>query len=437
MIYRLLNTLVGLGVLIAVLGLALDYIPGTSPGLNLPQFMLICSGLGLSLTGMVLRGVGGSRARQFAVRAMKRRPIHCLLIVCFTLVALELALTIGGLAAYFPNEIPEKFLDPAPWWTCDGAGCHYVYDEVMAACERGEVKGRRCIVNRQGFHDTQEFTPSPDLDGRLRILILGDSFAYGNSAGIGMSFVEVIERAFPRAIIWNTAMPGTGTNQAVMSYQVYAPLLRPQITILGFFMNDFDDNMMPVDSYYYGVRDNLPPLAIRQYQVDLRGNVITLNRQSDLYYRYKGVDPPASEAHRLLGTTRLGSLLIRSYNATRQMLSQAEGKRLRQQADATRFHLQALRDAAFDTELLLLLIPRREDLDRPGERYQLALRLADELDINYLTVRHLLSESDYARRPDVHWSAAGHQKAGVLLISCLEAFKADRQARFCLSQNSD
>jgi len=360
-----------------------------------------------------------------------------LLIACSTLLALELALAIGGLATYFPNEIPEKFLDPAPWWTCDWTGCHYVYDEVMVACERGDLKGRRCIVNRQGFHDTQEFRPSPDLEGRLRILILGDSFAYGNSAEIGMSFVEAIEQAFPRAHVWNTAMPGTGTNQAVLSYQVFAPLLRPHITILGFFMNDFDDNMMPVDSYYYGVSDTLPPQAIRQYQVDLQGDVIRLNRQSDLYYRYRGVDPPASELHRLLGTTRLGSLLIHSYNATLQMLSHAEGKRLRQQEDATRFHLQALRDVAVDTELLLLLIPRREDLELPGERYRLALRLAAELDINYLTLRQSLRETDYATRPDVHWSSAGHQKAGALLISCLEAFKEDKQVRFCASHNSD
>lgn len=416
------------------MGLAFDYIPGASPGLNLPQLILICAGLALAITSLVLRA---PRARELSAFALKRRLPLCLLVAGATLLLLELALSLAGLPTYFPHSVPENFLKPAPWWTCDAAGCHYVYDEVMAACERGEVKGRRCIVNSQGFHDTQEFVAGAGLHAGLRVLILGDSFAYGNSAKAGMSFVEAIERAFPSAIVWNTAMPGAGANQAVMSYQAYAPLLRPQITILGFYMNDFDDNIMPVDSYYYGVSDSLPPLAIRQYQVDLQGNVIALKRQSDLYYRYLGVDPPANEAQRLLGTTQLGSLLIRSHNAALQMLSQSVGERLRQQADATRFHLRTLRDAADDTELLLLLIPRREDLDQPGARFQLAQRLSDELGINSLNLRQSLIDSDYAPRPDVHWNSAGHQKVGALLNTCLAAFKEFSQATTGAREASD
>ena len=108
--------------------------------------------------------------------------------------------------------------------------------------------------------------------------------------------------------------------------------------------------------------------SIRQYQIDLRGNVLKLDRQSDLYYRHHRVDPPANEFHRVLGTTRLGSLTLRALDAVQQMVSQAEGTRVSRRVDVTRKYLAALRDQAdaSGTELLVLVIPRREDLTEPG-----------------------------------------------------------------------
>ena len=135
------------------------------------------------------------------------------------------------------------------------------------------------------------------------------------------------------------------------------------MTILGFYMNDFDDNMMPVDSYFMGVDAEHSQLSIRQYQIDLRGNVIKLDRQSDLFYRYHLVDPPVSELHRMVGTTRLGSLGLRALDAVQQMISKAEGTRVNRRVAVTEDYLRSLREAAAraETQLLVLLIPRRED----------------------------------------------------------------------------
>ena len=73
--------------------------------------------------------------------------------------------------------------------------------------------------------------------------MLGDSFTQGYSADIGKSYVETLEAAFLEAIVWNTALAGTGTNRAVTMYERFAPRLNPQLSVLGFVMNDFRDNV--------------------------------------------------------------------------------------------------------------------------------------------------------------------------------------------------
>ena len=428
---RVLGFLAIVGLVVAVVGVGFDLVPGSSPGYSAPQLALVAGGAALFVSSLALRRPQTRVALQRTLGQHFRAIISLTLL---TLLLLELLLTATGFQTYFPHELPEKFLDPVPWWTCDQAGCHFVYEEMIAACDRGELRDRRCLVNRQGFHDTQDFVAAPGFEQRLRVLVLGDSFAFGGSADPGKSFVELVEQAFPEIVVWNTAIPGSGTNQAVMSFKTYAPILQPQLTILGFYMNDFDDNMMPVDSYFMGVDAVKYPLSIRKYQIDLRGNLIKLDRQSDLYYRYHGVDPPVSELHRLVGITRLGSLGLRTVDAALQMFSKAEGTRLQRRVEVTREYLAALRDAAAakDTQLLVLLIPTREDIAEASPLYASALRLLHDLDIAHIDPIGLLdSDGDYARLPDVHWSNAGHQKIGSVLTTCIERFLAESDLADC------
>ena len=292
-----------------------------------------------------------------------------------------------------------------------------------AACENGKMNGRYCIVNRQGFHDAQDFAVGADFDERLRILMLGDSFAFGQSADIGQSYVETIESNLPQAIVWNTGIPGAGTQQALLSFQTYAPLLQPQMAILGFYMNDFEDNILPMDLWFWPDRMRF----VQQYRFDDQGNIVKLDSQA-LYYRAHGAASPANEIQRLVGITRLGSLVLRTVDIARPdsspkwlQLSGSEGV-----FDVSRDYLRALRDAAAakNTALLTLLIPRRNDLAAAGQYYQAAARLMKELEMPYLDSRLLLDDAlDYAPRPDGHWNSAGHQKVGRLLSACIKAFQ--------------
>ena len=417
--------LAALGILTALLGIGVDALPGSYPGLSLPQLLLTAAGLILALVAFALRSAA-VRRRIFGNISKHLAPVLAMAVM--TLAALELALAAANTLIYFPPDIPEKTLAPISWRTCDQAGCHYVYDAMVAACEHGEISSRHCIVNRQGFHDTQDFVRSDDLDGRMRILALGDSSTFGLAAEIGTSYVETIEANFPQSIVWNTGMPGAGTEQALTLFLMYAPVLQPQITILGFYVNDFKDNTLPMDiQLWVGGKDGR--IFLRR-QADDSENATTLNKQRRYYYYLHGVEPPASEIERLIGRTRLGSLLLRMID-----LARGEARtRWDRGVDMTREYLRDLRAAAAaqDTALLVLLIPSREDLLAPTPRYENALAIMAELGIPWIDPIHALDvDLDYEPEPGTHWNTVGHQKIGAVLSDCLASFQISGDLSDC------
>lgn len=420
----------GLGLVIAGIGFGLDYLlPYTSPGFNLPQLLLVAAGLTLSFVSLTLRR---TTVRRRFFQSIRQNMLRVLLVTLLTLVVLEFVLVALGTGTYYPTEIPQKWIEPVPWWRCDETGCRYVYDELVKACDAGVFSGRRCVVNRQGYQDSGDFVAVDDGDDSMRILVLGDSFTAGYNAEIGKSYVETIEAMLPDSVVWNTAIGGTGTNHALASFAAFAPLLRPQIAILGFYMNDFDDNVTPIDSYLEAVNlETNEMLMIKQYRVDVWGNLIKLDLQSDLYYRHHDVDPPASEVKRIVGMTRLGSLVLRMTDALGATIF--EDARFERKVAITRDYLHELRAAAAEqgAALLVMLIPHEDNLDNVSERYQTAIQLMRELRVAYLDPIDSLDASDYAAGPDLHWNSAGHQKIGALLSACLKSFFASGEFDEC------
>lgn len=425
---NLSRSLARLGAFIIVAGLGLDLLPGTRPGFNSLQIIVILSGI-----CALLLDVGASRPGwRIALRNQRSALAKAALISGFTLVVLELALGGIGYETYFPQDIPEEFLRPAPWRACEDPACHYLASEMADACELGQMSGRYCILNAQGFHDTQDFVYSDDLDERLRILMLGDSFTFGEDADIGRSYVETIEAALPGAVVWNTGIFGVGTNQSYAAFQMFAPELRPQLTIYGFYINDFFDNLFPVDGYYVGIKSDGEVVTLQQYHLDPWGNVTKLEAQSLLYYRWRGVEAPANEFERLLGSTRVGSLFVSAVDYVGKQLGIAQRAQLSRQVELTREYLIGLRDAsaARDSALLILLIPKKTDIAALGTEYQMAVDLFDELGIAYLSPAEALdAAADYA--PDRHWNNAGHQKVGGLLADCIQQFMRSGEFKEC------
>ena len=368
-------------------------------------------------------------------RRSQIRGVGALLVATIvTLFALETILTGAGLPTYYPADLPEFEIKVSPWWACDEAGCHFVYDAARQACETGELDGRACRVNRQGFPDADDFEMTGANDAEARILILGDSFAFGMHADSGKSFAETLEARLPASHIWNAAIPGSGTAQAIASFDAFAPILRPQLTILAFYTNDFDDNLLPMDSWLNAVSSDGMAINVRKYGMDKQENVSEFDLRAIRLLTVYGKAPPQNDFEYRLGLTRLGTLALQLLERLQAHSSAPE--RFDRRVEATRGYLRDLRERASvqGSALLTLLIPAPEDVNSAGRRHQLALRLLDELGIAYMDLREWLErEADYHPAPDFHWNNAGHQKIGAVLSSCIEAFAKSGDLANCLA----
>ena len=417
-----------LGLIIALFGIGSDFLlPGTSPGLNLPQVLIILAGLGISVFAYNLF------RPQFRRRLNSGRGlILTSLLTIVTLLILELILTVVGASTYALKEMPHGIRRTLSASMCDEGGCRANYDYVAEACARREKEGRFCIVNRQGFADDEDFVAREDFAERHRILMLGDSFTQGYSADVGSSFVEIIEARFSDFVVWNAGFTTTGTNQAVASFEMLGPILQPELTVLGFYMNDFIDNLTPVDSWYATGDRHGKQEFIRPYRIDEWGNAIRLDDKTTKFFLAHGTYPPKNEFERILGSLRLGTLALRLRDSIAMV--RYEERLFAKGVEATRDYLSKLRDlaASQSSELLVILIPDRADLTAVGERYKISIKLMEELQMPYMDlIVKLDAGQDYMPPPNIHWNSAGHQKVGALLSDCVQVFIASGKLGDC------
>lgn len=404
------------GLLVTVLGAGSDFLlPSTSPGLNLPQVLVIVAGIAITISALRLRR---AKLLYWSFAGARKTLLKVVVITLATLILLEIVLGLGGKPTYFPRQLPERNVKEIPWGVCDELGCRKQYEAVLDACAAGYLTGIRCVINRDGFGDTDEFVVAEDFPGRDRILIMGDSYTRGFHADVGKSYVDRLEAEMPEAVVWNVAEPGTATNQAVLSFAGIAPLLKPQLSILGFYMNDFPENLVPKDMSLRLIDDEGKQYFVTRFEVDRWGNPVELPAEEVYAYLAAGAKPPTSELERLLGITHLGTLALRTLDYVLGL--DGEDLSFERQKRVTRQYLAQLRDdvAALDSQFLVLLIPGRDDVAAPRLPYQTARQLFEELRIPYLEARHVLETADYTG----HWNTEGHQKVGAFLSDCVIAF---------------
>ena len=367
--------------------------------------------------------------RQHLATSALTLVLRVVLVSGITLLLLEFLLGKADVPTRFPAQRTDYEFTILPWWACDERGCHYVQELVNSACSDGEISGRVCHINAQGFHDTEDFVWTDDLEKKPRILMLGDSFTFGMQADIGSSFVETLEGGLPHSVIWNAGIPGSGTEQALTSFNDLAPRFRPHLTVLGFFENDFDDNLLPIDSWLNAVDSGDHVFAVRKFKIDRWENVIELDADGFQLLTVYGKEPPANKLELMAGSTRLGTLAMNLLESLRN-----SDERFERRPALTRQYLSELRDAiaARNSSLLVLLIPSPEDIARLGSRFQQAKSLMRELGIAHLDLIPFLdAKADYMPAPDIHWNSTGHQKVGALLSECIEIFIASGDLADC------
>ena len=112
------------------------------------------------------------------------------------------------------------------------------------------------ISNSDGFASSRELG---EPDPRPRVLVLGDSFAFGTGVNEGVRFTEIVEEIEPRWRVDNLAMPGWGVDLMVRSLERYGPKARPTVVVLAFYTDDF----RRLDPLYAGVGFPFPKFALQ------------------------------------------------------------------------------------------------------------------------------------------------------------------------------
>ena len=92
------------------------------------------------------------------------------------------------------------------------------------------------VSNADGFRNARDFS---ERDGRFRVLVVGDSFVFGDSVRAEDRLTEQLERLEPRWRVDNMGMSAWGIDLMVRAVERYAPTIQPEVVVLCAYTDDF------------------------------------------------------------------------------------------------------------------------------------------------------------------------------------------------------
>ena len=102
------------------------------------------------------------------------------------------------------------------------------------------------VTNSKGMRDAREF-PYAKPAGTLRVLALGDSHTQGYEVRQEATFAAVLERYLnahgTKSEVLNAGVSGFSTAEAAAYLENEGYKFQPDVVVLGFFANDYEDNL--------------------------------------------------------------------------------------------------------------------------------------------------------------------------------------------------
>jgi hypothetical protein len=92
-------------------------------------------------------------------------------------------------------------------------------------------------LNGAALRGAKEYAPQPPA-GVLRVAAFGDSFVYGTEVGNEDAWPFLVEQAEPGVEMLNFGVPGYGTDQAYLRYQIEVASFAPHVVVIGFAPTD-------------------------------------------------------------------------------------------------------------------------------------------------------------------------------------------------------
>lgn len=287
--------------------------------------------------------------------------------------------------------------------------------------------------NSLGWRGSREYREKKRTD--YRVLFLGDSFTYGLGVDDDQTFAALVEKDLRSdrvsVEVMNAGAPGKGTDYALKCFQTVGRKFHPDLTVLGFFCNDFQDNARG-EYYNTGSRGELQvkPLNCN------RGAIKTLLDYLPAYnwliswsqaanlVKQAGVEVLISQA-RQSGSDATNGLVV-SYDQPAVSFATAANKPL------TGIYVKQLNAAVKHAggELLMCYIPicqevlayRRTRTISADERA--ILRIAADNGMMLWSLTPLLAHSgqpiERLYYKEGHWTAAAHAMAAHSLIRLIQ-----------------
>jgi hypothetical protein len=97
--------------------------------------------------------------------------------------------------------------------------------------------GKFVSTNSQGFRGSTEF-PLQNPEGRPRIVLLGDSFTFGDDGNDDEIWAHFLGRLLPEAEILNLGVSGYGIDQMLLYFDLAGARYRPVVVVVGVFPDD-------------------------------------------------------------------------------------------------------------------------------------------------------------------------------------------------------
>ncbi len=265
--------------------------------------------------------------------------------------------------------------------------------------------------------------------GMRRVLILGDSFAWGFGVSESERFGEIAAALQPHVEIVNGGCSGYGTDQELLYYRREGMKYQPDDVVLMLHLHsDLKNN---VSSYQYGYHK--PLVKERDGALEFSNTPVPA---SSFGFRFERSLSRISALWRLISNRRIAGEEFGKLASTLidNALGSREPAQLKSEQPAATLTCLLLRDLDRDvrsrgSRLLVVHIPdlikgSNEFVDDP--RYQQVEECLEESHIAQLNLAPLF-KAELARRPtphlvfdnDLHWNSHGHKVAGKLIAARL------------------
>jgi hypothetical protein len=246
-------------------------------------------------------------------------------------------------------------------------------------------------TNSKGLRGKRDFSYSKTKE-KLRILILGDSFTFGDDVGDDETYAHYLQEMLPHTEVINMGVHGYGHDQMLILFKEEGVKYRPDIVLLGFLQLDMSRNLL-------WFRDFAKPRFVLE-----RGEL-----------KLTGVPVPRPEE--ILHRDWLRPRMIDLFSLIRHHVRKSLGLQQREmEAITTALLLDLIRSAeSIDAIPMLVYLPRAREIANdaamlPEEKYLFSICQQNKKARCFSTRPHFADKIAQGQtfKSSGHWEPAGH-----------------------------